>query len=46
MVVFIAQSMADFALLHAEVGYSRSFGYFKLRKELDRVREIRISVGI
>jgi len=42
----IAKSMAGFDLFHAVVGYFRSSGYFKLRKELENVSEIRILVGI
>ncbi len=42
----IATSMANFDIFHAVVGYFRSSGYFKLRKELDNVQEIRILVGI
>ena len=37
---------ANFDIFHAVVGYFRSSGYFKLRKELDHVQEIRILVGI
>ena len=42
----IATSMANFDIFHAVVGYFRSSGYFKLRKELENVKEIRILVGI
>ncbi len=42
----ISQGMANFDIFHAVVGYFRSSGYFKLRKELDNVQEIRILVGI
>ena len=42
----IAENMPNFAVFHAVVGYFRSSGYFKLRKELDNVDEIRILVGI
>lgn len=42
----IASSMANFDIFHAVVGYFRSSGYFKLRKELEDVQEIRILVGI
>ena len=42
----IAHSMANFDIFHAVVGYFRSSGYFKLRQELDNVKEIRILVGI
>ena len=42
----IARSMANFDLFHAVVGYFRSSGYFKLRRELDHVQEICILVGI
>ena len=42
----IASNMANFDIFHAVVGYFRSSGYFKLRKELESVKEIRILVGI
>ena len=42
----IATAMANFDIFHAVVGYFRSSGYFKLRKELENVKEIRILVGI
>ena len=42
----IASAMANFDIFHAVVGYFRSSGYFKLSKELDNVKEIRILVGI
>jgi len=42
----IATSMANFDIFHAVVGYFRSSGYFKLRQELENVKEIRILVGI
>ncbi|MBR1835224.1 MAG: helicase [Bacteroidales bacterium] len=42
----IATTMANFDIFHAVVGYFRSGGYFKLRQELDNVKEIRILVGI
>ncbi|MBQ3845493.1 MAG: helicase [Bacteroidales bacterium] len=42
----IASAMANFDIFHAVVGYFRSSGYFKLRKELKNVSEIRILVGI
>ncbi len=42
----IASAMANFDIFHAVVGYFRSSGYFKLRKELEKVSEIRILVGI
>ncbi len=42
----IASAMANFDIFHAVVGYFRSSGYFKLRKELENVKEIRILVGI
>jgi hypothetical protein len=42
----IASAMANFDIFHAVVGYFRSSGYFKLRKELENVSEIRILVGI
>ena len=42
----IATAMANFDIFHAVVGYFRSSGYFKLRQELENVKEIRILVGI
>ena len=36
----IASAMANFDIFHAVVGYFRSSGYFKLRKELENVTEI------
>ena len=42
----IAQSMANFDRFLAVVGFFRSSGYFKLRKELGSVSEIKILVGI
>jgi len=42
----IASAMANFDIFHAVVGYFRSSGYFKLRRELENVCEIRILVGI
>lgn len=42
----IASAMANFDIFHAVVGYFRSSGYFKLRKELENVSEIRILVRI
>lgn len=42
----IAAGMANFDRFLAVVGFFRSSGYFKLRKELDDVKEIRILVGI
>lgn len=42
----IAEGMSDFHSFLAVVGYFRSSGYFKLRKELANVQEIRILVGI
>ncbi len=42
----IASAMANFDIFHAVVGYFRSSGYFKLRKELENVSEILILVGI
>ena len=42
----ITSAMANFDIFHAVVGYFRSSGYFKLRKELENVSEIRILVGI
>ena len=42
----IASGMANFDRFLAVVGFFRSSGYFKLRKELDDVEEIKILVGI
>ncbi|MDR1582326.1 MAG: DEAD/DEAH box helicase family protein [Prevotellaceae bacterium] len=42
----IAQGMANFYSFHAVVGFFRSSGYFKLRKELKDVEKIQILVGI
>lgn len=42
----IAEGMSNFDTFLAVVGYFRSSGYFKLRKELTNVQEIRILVGI
>ena len=42
----IAQNMQAFDRFLAVVGYFRSSGYFKLRKELEGVKEIKILVGI
>ena len=42
----IAHEMAGFDRFLAVVGFFRSSGYFKLRKELDEVSEIKILVGI
>ena len=42
----IASAMANFDIFHAVVGYFRSSGYFKLRRELDSTQEIKILVGI
>lgn len=42
----IASDMANFDRFLAVVGFFRSSGYFKLRKELDNVKEIKILVGI
>lgn len=42
----IAESMSNFYSFLAVVGYFRSSGYFKLRKELSNVNEIKILVGI
>lgn len=42
----IASEMADFNRFLAVVGYFRSSGYFKLRKELGDIEEIKILVGI
>ncbi len=42
----IAAGMPNFNAFLAVVGYFRSSGYFKLRKELTQVQDIRILVGI
>lgn len=42
----IAQGMSNFDSFLAVVGYFRSSGYFKLRKELTNVQDIKILVGI
>ena len=42
----IASGMANFERFLAVVGFFRSSGYFKLRKELKGVEEIKILVGI
>ena len=42
----IASGMANFERFLAVVGFFRSSGYFKLRKELKDVEEIKILVGI
>ena len=42
----IAINMANFDRFLAVVGFFRSSGYFKLRKELNDVEEIKILVGI
>lgn len=42
----IASGMANFDRFLAVVGFFRSSGYFKLRKELKNVEEIKILVGI
>ena len=42
----IAQGMPNFYSFLAVVGYFRSSGYFKLRKELNNVQDIKILVGI
>ena len=42
----IAENMHDFYTFQAVVGYFRSSGYFKLRKELKDVKKIQILVGI
>lgn len=42
----IAHDMASFDRFLAVVGYFRSSGYFKLRKELGDISEIKILVGI
>lgn len=42
----IAENMVNFHRFLAVVGYFRSSGYFKLRKELGDVSDIRILIGI
>lgn len=42
----IAESMNGFSRFLAVVGYFRSSGYFKLRKELGDISDIRILIGI
>ena len=42
----IASEMATFDRFLAVVGFFRSSGYFKLRKELGNISEIKILVGI
>ncbi len=42
----IADGMQNFHSFLAVVGYFRSSGYFKLRKELANVQDIKILVGI
>lgn len=42
----IAEGMPNFYAFLAVVGYFRSSGYFALRKELEKVQEIKILVGI
>ncbi len=42
----ISEGMSDFHSFWAVVGYFRSSGYFKLRKQLDNVHDIKILVGI
>ena len=42
----IAEGMHNFYSFLAVVGYFRSSGYFKLRKELNNVQDIKILVGI
>lgn len=42
----IAQGMPSFDVFLAVVGYFRSSGYFKLRKELGDISEIKILIGI
>lgn len=42
----IAEGMPNFDAFCAVVGYFRSSGYFKLRKELNEVKHIKILVGI
>ena len=42
----IASGMATFDRFLAVVGFFRSSGYFKLRRELGNISEIKILVGI
>ena len=42
----IAEGMSNFHSFLAVVGYFRSSGYFKLRKELANVQDIKILAGI
>ena len=42
----IASEMANINSFHAVVGFFRSSGYFRLRKELENVNKIQILVGI
>lgn len=42
----ISENMTNFYRFLAVVGYFRSSGYFKLRKELGDVSDIRILIGI
>ena len=42
----IAECMKGFHSFLAVVGYFRSSGYFKLRKELGEIKDIRILIGI
>lgn len=42
----IAAAMSDFESFLAVAGFFRSSGYFKLRRELERVKTIKILVGI
>ncbi len=42
----ISDNMPNFDLFCAAVGYFRASGYFKIRKELANVSEIRVLVGI
>lgn len=42
----IAENMINFDIFQAVVGYFRSSGYFKLRKEFENVKKIQILVGI
>lgn len=42
----IAENMSNFDRFLAVVGFFRSSGYFKLRKELGDVSEIKLLVGI
>lgn len=42
----ISENMSNFEQFCAAVGYFRASGYFKIRKELEHVSQIRILIGI